>query len=173
MDMGERTRNPIRILKSQNIGREMPFVDRRFAGLLYAFLGERGGLPSSSMIVMMRTAVILSLCMRLYLKLSSRISLTHMDTHTSFFIAKPLPICHSSLQTHTPLDEADHLQYRKLQLLSGADGVMWTVSVRVYPEKPWHLSQPAPTHTLHCLQPYCFYSDNFINKLIGHDQVLL
>lgn len=135
--MGERTRNSIRILKSQNIGREMPFVDRRCAGLLYAFLGERGGLPSSSMIVMMRTAVILSLCMRLYLKLPSRISLTHMDTHTSYFLSlKPLPICHSSLQTHTPLDEADHLQYRKLQLLSRPDAVMWTVSVRVYPEKP-------------------------------------
>lgn len=28
-------------------------------------------------------------------------------------------------------------------------------------------------HTLHCLQPHCFDSDNFINKLIGQDQVWL
>lgn len=138
VDMGKGARNSVR---SQNIRREMPFVDRRGSGQPYAFLGERErererGLPPSSSIVMMRTAVIhfISQCMRLprtilpHLTHTQRHTARHIHTHAhtqAFIINHCAYVIPLSNHTHLPLKQTTYDS--QLPWLYRPGTAVWTV----------------------------------------------
>ena len=188
VDMGKGARNSVR---SQNIRREMPFVDRRGSGQPYAFLGERererereASLPVAQLLWWEQQSFILSLSVCGYHELYSRISPTHKDTqpdtYTHTHTHRLLSLTTVHMSSHSPTTHTSRWS-RPPTIVSYHDsigqalrcGLSFSASV-LPPEKPWRLSQTSPTHwPPHCLQPYCFDSDNFINELIGGDQVPL
>lgn len=91
--------------------------------------------------------------------------------HTSFIWAYVIPL---SNHTHLPLKQTTYDS--QLPWLYRPGTAVWTVFLSECVaswETMTSVSGLSHTHAPHCLQPYCFDSDNFINELIGGDQVPL